>query len=71
MAKILHAFQLEPENLLKLRLLSVALDKSQGKLINLLIASLWDEKSEIVSSVVNKQKVDTESKRILDKIIAK
>ena len=66
-----QTYRLSPESVLKLKLLSSALDISQGKLLDILLDNFWEEKKEQVATVISSQKSNKEARRILEKLRAK
>jgi len=68
---ITYTCRLMPETVVRIRLLSLALRQPAGKIIDLLVESLWDEKSNVVSSVIPENTVRYEARRILDRMSIK
>ena len=71
MDTIPQTYRIPPESILKLRLLSVALETSQSALLDLMINTLWEQKEQQVTTIVSQQKVSKESSRILKKLVTK
>ena len=67
MLHIQSSFRITPDNLLKLRLLSIALQKSHSKLISSLIEKAWEENKDLAVKI-SKSVVTGTTKKVIEQM---